>query len=50
MYTGQFMKNSYKDDAIQINFSKTLVHCSAGTGRTGTLISAYCMVESLLHI
>jgi protein tyrosine phosphatase len=31
-------------------FNKTLVHCSAGTGRTGTLISAYCIVESLVQM
>ena len=32
------------------NFQRILVHCSAGIGRTGTLISAYCIVESLYHM
>lgn len=29
---------------------RILVHCSAGRGRTGTLIAMYCLVEHLLNL
>ena len=40
---------THPDGSKLTSFPRIIVHCSAGTGRTGTLISAYCIVESLLH-